>query len=127
MAEERLINVNIVITAIRKTMRGLRQESLAYQVFERFISALNHVPTADAVPVEQHVELQERYIELREQYDNLFTKFHDLRDDFVSYVCDNTGNPAPYCKNMCGLCVDNYGYCKCNDSCKGFNPSKEED
>jgi hypothetical protein len=77
------------------------------------------------VSLEEHTKLQERYIELREQYDKLFGEFDDLRDDFVSYVCDNTNNPAPYCKNRYGSCVDGRGYCKNNDDCRGFNPTGE--
>lgn len=62
----------------------------------------------DAVPVTQHIEL-------REQYDRVFTAFHELRDDFISYVCSGVPNPSPFCKNRCANCVDAVEVVRCRD------------
>ena len=56
--------------------------------------------------------------------------YNNLRNSFIDYVCSGIQNPAPYCKNSCEECVNEYGYCMIgSDKCKGFNPDvvqKEE-
>lgn len=68
-------------------------------------------PTVDAVEVEKYKALVEMY--------------HDLRENFIDYVCSGSPNVAPYCLNRCQECADHYGWCK-KDSvyCKGFNPAE---
>lgn len=82
------------------------------------------IDEVDAVPVEQHIELQKQYIELREQYDKIFTEFHELRDAFIDYVCSGIPNPSPFCKNRCEGCLNSWGWCQSTDACKGFNPGE---
>lgn len=78
---------------------------------------IDEPPTVDAVE-------GEKYIELREQYDKLFLEYHELRDNFISYVCGGEPNPSPFCLNKRKGCCDSYGWCKNNDKCKGFNPAE---
>ena len=78
---------------------------------------VNEEPTVDAVPVDE-------YIELREQYDKIFLAYHELRDNFISYVCGGIPNPSPFCLNKRKGCCNCYGWCLNNDKCKGFNPAE---
>lgn len=68
-------------------------------------------PTVDAVEVEKYKALMEMY--------------HDLRENFIDYVCSGTCNVAPYCLNRCEGCVDRVGWCsQGSDECHGFNPAE---
>ena len=72
---------------------------------------INRMPTVVAVDVKQ-------YEALREQY-------HELRENFIDYVCSGTCNAAPYCLNRCPECVDKRGWCnQGSDECHGFNPAE---
>lgn len=71
--------------------------------------SLADVPTVDAVPVEK--------------YEALVGMYHDLRENFVDYVCSGIRNEAPYCLNKCEECVDKRGWCKL-ERCQGFNPAE---
>ena len=75
------------------------------------IDQFKNAPTVDTVDVKQ-------YETLREQY-------HDLRENFIDYVCSGTCNVAPYCLNRCKGCVDSRGWCnQGSDECHGFNPAE---
>lgn len=72
---------------------------------------LNKLPRVDAVEVEKYKALLEMY--------------HDLRENFIDYVCSGTCNVAPYCLNRCEGCVDRVGWCsQGSDECHGFNPAE---
>lgn len=69
------------------------------------IDLIKNAPTIDAVPAE---------------------KYNELREAFVDYVCSGVTNPAPYCKNKCGMCVNGYEWCLPESgNCRGFNPDGE--
>lgn len=67
-------------------------------------------PTVDAVEVEKYKALLEMY--------------HELRENFVDFVCSGVPNVAPYCLNRCDGCCDAYGWCRQSDKCQGFNPAE---
>ena len=72
---------------------------------------IDEAPTVDAVEVEKYKALVEMY--------------HDLRENFIDYVCSGTYNVAPYCLNRCEGCVDRAGWCRQgSDECHGFNPAE---
>ena len=72
---------------------------------------LKSVPIVDAVEVEKYKALVEMY--------------HELRENFIDYVCSGTCNVAPYCLNRCEGCVDRVGWCsQGSDECHGFNPAE---
>ena len=75
-----------------------------------YVEDIDNAPTVDAVEVEK--------------YNALIEMYHNLRENFVDYVCSGTLNVAPYCLNKCNECVDGYGWCKHNDKCQGFNPAE---
>lgn len=59
------------------------------------------------------------------QYQALLEQYHELRENFVDYVCSGTCNAAPYCINRCKDCVDSRGWCnQGSDECHGFNPAE---
>ena len=59
------------------------------------------------------------------QYQELLDMYHELRENFIDYVCSGTANLAPYCLNRCKECVDKRGWCKQDsDKCHGFNPAE---
>lgn len=81
--------------------------TVAVECAERyFLNLVKKQPTADVVEVE---------------------KYNDLRESFVDFACSGTNNLAPYCKNRCVECVDERGWCRHGDSCKGFNPDGRRD
>ena len=60
-----------------------------------------------------------------EKYEALVEMYHDLRENFIDYVCSGTHNLAPYCLNRCEGCVDRVGWCsQGSDECHGFNPAE---
>ena len=70
-----------------------------------FIALVTNATTIDAVPKE---------------------KYDALREAFADYVCSGVSNPAPYCKNRCAECVNEYGWCRDKgENCAGFDPDKE--
>lgn len=72
---------------------------------------IDNAPTVDAVEVEKYKALVEMY--------------HELRENFIDYVCSGTCNVAPYCLNRCEGCVDRVGWCsQGSDECHGFNPAE---
>ena len=72
---------------------------------------LDDQPTVDAVEAKKYEALVEMY--------------HELRENFIDYVCSGIPNVAPYCLNKCEECVNGYGWCKQNsDKCQGFNPAE---
>jgi hypothetical protein len=72
---------------------------------------IERLPTVDAVEAKKYEALVEMY--------------HELRENFIDYVCSGIPNVAPYCLNKCEECVDGYGWCKQNsDKCQGFNPAE---
>lgn len=72
--------------------------------------ALDAAPAANAVPADQYEALVEMY--------------HELRENFIDYVCSGVSNPSTYCKNRCEGCLDSWGWCQSTDACKGFNPGE---
>ena len=74
-----------------------------YPLFVR--RRIENAPVVDAVPAE---------------------KYDALREAFIDYVCSGVSNPAPYCKNRCAECVNEYGWCRDKgENCAGFDPDKE--
>lgn len=60
-----------------------------------------------------------------EKYKALVEMYHELRENFIDYVCSGTCNVAPYCLNRCEGCVDRVGWCaQGSDECHGFNPAE---
>lgn len=57
------------------------------------------------------------------EYEALVGMYHELRENFIDYVCSGIRNEAPYCLNKCDECVDKHGWCKL-ENCKGFNPAE---
>lgn len=108
--EKRPIDAIALIRKARR-METTDNNGIPVDTFAVPVLAIEDAPTVDAVPIEQHNELFERYYELRE--------------NFIDYVCCGVTNPAPFCKNRCAECVNNYGWCKSNDKCRGFNPDGE--
>ena len=75
------------------------------------VSLLEQLPKVEAVEAEKYKVLVEMY--------------HELRENFIDYVCSGTGNFAPYCLNRCEWCVDGRGRCRQgSDECRGFNPAE---
>lgn len=71
---------------------------------------VDKMPTVDAVEVEK--------------YNRLLEMYHELRENFVDFVCSGIPNVAPYCLNRCDGCCDAYGWCRHSDKCQGFNPAE---
>ena len=70
-----------------------------------FVALVTNAPTIDAVPGGKH---------------------DALREEFIDYVCSGVSNPAPYCKNRCTECVNEYGWCRDKgENCAGFEPDEE--
>lgn len=59
-----------------------------------------------------------------EKYNRLVEAYHELRENFVDFVCSGIPNVAPYCLNRCDGCCDAYGWCRQSDLCQGFNPAE---
>ena len=114
--EKRLIDANALVPylwAIFKFFGSIpctEADKATQRGIKRCIGEIKKMPTVDAVPMDQ-------YMALREQY-------HELRENFIDYVCSGVQNVAPYCLNRCEECVDGYGWCKHNDKCQGFNPAE---
>lgn len=70
---------------------------------------IEDAPTVDAVEIQKYEALVEMY--------------HELRENFIDYVCSGVRNEAPYCLNKCEDCVDSRGWCKL-EICHGFNPAE---
>ena len=73
------------------------------------LNEVDKIPTVDAVEANK--------------YEALVGMYHDLRENFIDYVCSGTRNEAPYCLNKCEECVDKRGWCKL-ERCQGFNPAE---
>ena len=83
--------------------KGLTPEGVRHMI--------DTMPTVTVVDVKQYKELLEMY--------------HNLRENFVDYVCSGMQNVAPYCLNRCKECVGKHGWCKSDsDKCQGFNPAE---
>ena len=115
--EKRLIDTN----DFHAFLEVVRQDYLEENTFSSDFAAevietiqdeyLAKFPTVDAVDVEQYKALLEMY--------------HELRENFIDYVCSGTCNVAPYCLNRCEGCVDRVGWCsQGSDECQGFNPAE---
>lgn len=89
---------------------GYRRSGALFAIANRLSEiALSVDPVA--VPVSVHSDLLARY--------------HDLRENFMDYVCSGSVNVAPYCLNRRPECVDCYGFCKADcEYCHGFNPAE---
>lgn len=87
------------------------------KMYDWIMGEIDNAEVVDVVEVE-------KYIELREQYDKIFLAYHELRDNFISYVCSGVPNPSPFCLNKRKGCCNCYGWCLNNDKCKGFNPAE---
>ena len=74
------------------------------------LSCLTNCPTVDAVEAKK--------------YEELVGMYHELRENFVDFVCSGVPNVAPYCLNRCDGCCDAYGWCRKSNLCKGFNPAE---
>lgn len=75
------------------------------------VLTIDDAKTVDAVEVEKYKALVEMY--------------HDLRENFIDYVCSGAGNVAQYCLNRCEWCVDRRGWCiQGSDECHGFDPAE---
>ena len=59
-----------------------------------------------------------------EKYNRLVEAYHELRENFVDFVCSGIPKVSPYCLNRCDGCCDAYGWCRQSDLCKGFNPAE---
>jgi hypothetical protein len=113
--EKRLIDADAEIEAIKKyackdceSYDGIKCRSCWA---DDLISWIKDAPKVDAVEVEKYKALVEMY--------------HDLRENFIDYVCSGTCNVAPYCLNRCEGCVDRVGWCsQGSDECNGFNPAE---
>lgn len=106
--EKRLVDVNPII---ERYSGGEHVKSTAECVYDSFfVSVLKNAPTVDAVEVEKYNALLEMY--------------HDLRENFIDFVCSGIQNVAPYCLNRCDGCCDAYGWCRHSDNCQGFNPAE---
>ena len=117
--EKRLIDANALIEGINglkkidpyKKQRGLIERWVRNNGYDILLLLVKHFPTVVSVDVKQ-------YEALREQY-------HELRENFIDYVCSGTSNLAPYCLNRCKECVDCRGWCKQDsEKCHGFNPAE---
>ena len=103
--EKRLIDLDKAFEAINQEVWWTESEKAYFRSF------LAKQPKTVAVNVKQ-------YEALREQ-------FHELRENFIDYVCSGTHNLAPYCLNRCEGCVDRVGWCsQGSDECHGFNPAE---
>lgn len=103
--EKRLIDANALleeIERIHKKHYAKSREQYIQDFFRATHKRIMNAPTVDAVDAE---------------------KYNDLREAFVDFVCSGIQNPAPYCKNKNGMCVNGFGWCL-HDSgnCQGFNP-----
>ena len=111
MGMSRLIDANKAFErADEVTFMGFRAEERKKH-FMDLVAEILKQSTVIAVDVKQ-------YEALREQY-------HELRENFIDYVCSGTCNVAPYCLNRCEGCVDRVGWCsQGSDECRGFNPAE---
>ena len=97
--EKRLIDANALVKIAEKRCGVVN------------IKHIDEQPTVDAVEVEKYNALVEMY--------------HELRENFIDYVCSGVPNVAPYCLNRCEECVTPHGWCKAmSDKCQGFNPAE---
>lgn len=96
---KRLIDANALLTEVVKAQALEPNKAVA-----KIIMLITEAEKVDAVSLEQ---------------------YYELRENFIDYVCCGVTNPAPFCKNRCAECVNNYGWCKSNDKCRGFNPDGE--
>lgn len=100
--EKRLIEAN----ALKGDFMFLRKMWSGTEI----MAVIDDTPTVDAVEVEQYRRLLEMY--------------HELRENFVDFVCSGIPNVAPYCLNRCDGCCDAYGWCRQSNLCQGFNPAE---
>jgi hypothetical protein len=112
-----LIDSNEAVSILENNLSIIRQMDTNgnmqkyIKLYEEVIDFLKNRPTVDAVEVEKYMALREMY--------------HDLRENFIDYVCSGTCNTAPYCLNRCEECVDKRGWCEQgSDKCHGFNPAE---
>ena len=108
--ENRLIDANAFLKALNERPLDFLDVGGDFGYFDETIdSVMNEQPTIDAVEVNK--------------YEALVGMYHDLRENFVDYVCSGIRNEAPYCLNKCEVCVDKRGWCKL-EKCQGFNPAE---
>jgi hypothetical protein len=112
--EKRLIDANALTKMCREQIRSEWNRNVCPEswsmAYEDFLEAIDDAPTVDAVEVEKYNRLVEAY--------------HELRENFVDFVCSGIPNVAPYCLNRCDGCCDAYGWCRQSDRCQGFNPAE---
>ena len=100
---EKLEAYNMGRTSCFRKPKGLTPEGVRHMI--------DTMPEVVAVDVKQYKALLEMY--------------HELRENFIDYVCSGVPNLAPYCLNKCKECVDCRGWCKTDsDKCHGFNPAE---
>lgn len=110
MANEKLIDANKALE-ILKYEAEVCNSGFTRSILNFVAIRVESIPTVDAVEVEKYKALVEMY--------------HDLRENFIDYVCSGTCNVAPYCLNRCEGCVDRLGWCiQGSDECHGFNPAE---
>ena len=63
---------------------------------DHFLRMILDAPTVDAVEANE--------------YEALVGMYHELRENFVDFVCSGVPNVAPYCLNRCDGCCDAYGW-----------------
>ena len=85
-------------------------DGTVYVDFRAVQRAIDEAPTVDAVEAKK--------------YEELVGMYHELRENFVDFVCSGVPNVAPYCLNRCDGCCDAYGWCRQSNLCKGFNPAE---
>ena len=106
--EKRLIDANALLDCFEKEYK---QSTYPYFHLDEITDEIMHAPTVDAVEAKK--------------YEELVGMYHELRENFVDYVCSGIPNVAPYCLNKCEGCVTVHGWCKfASDKCKGFNPAE---
>ena len=109
-SEKRLIDVSDAEKSLRALRKGFRRVEEKCAV-GACILEIKNVPTIDAVDAKR--------------YEALIEMYHDLRENFIDYVCSGIPNVAPYCLNKCEDCVTAHGWCKfASDKCRGFNPAE---
>ena len=106
--EKRLIDANALLDCFEKEYN---QSTYPYFHLDEITDEIMLAPTVDAVEAKK--------------YEELVGMYHELRENFVDYVCSGIPNVAPYCLNKCEGCVTVHGWCKfASDKCKGFNPAE---
>ena len=111
MANERLIDANHFAMGVALYMaENAYLNDTALDVLKKISAWLDEEHTVEAVETKKYEALVEMY--------------HELRENFIDFVCSGIPNVAPYCLNRCEGCCDAHGWCRQTDKCKGFNPAE---